>query len=135
METDCGLRIADCERFEGVMRIDATGRAIVDLKNIVQSAIRNPQSVNPQSAISFTISAMKELRTSGPENTARKPRLLAVFLVLVEHIRMHVLVNRQMRARRLQVLADRRHIDRVCAQVFEQALHFIAAFAEADHEA
>ena len=59
-----------------------------------------------------TTSAMYELRTNGPENTARNPISSPMRAVLVEHRRVDVLDDVELLALRLQVLADRQDLAR-----------------------
>ncbi|ABA51028.1 hypothetical protein BURPS1710b_0627 [Burkholderia pseudomallei 1710b] len=65
----------------------------------------------------------------------REAHLVRLFLVHLERVRMHVLAHRQMVLGRLQVLADRQHVDVVRAQVAHHLQDLVGRLAQADHQA
>ena len=110
----------------------------------IRRGLRPPRSLISDAAersavlLPTTVPARYELRTSGPDATARKPIARASSAHAVKLLRRHESIDRQeslARPARRQVLAERQHVDVRVAQLPHRVGHFVIRFAQANHDA
>ena len=80
-------------------------------------------------------SAWYDERTIAPTAACRKPIAYASRSNIANVVRMHVAQHRQVAAGRLQVLADRQHVDVVRAHVAHHREDLVVGLAQAHHQA